>query len=225
MTQHKWTRRAMMSGITGVGVGALQLTAPRLAAAQAPDAAFKPARHAQDAWINGLPGSHRTIIDSVSPRGVGEALLFARNLFVANGSGYGLKDADVAVIICLRHVSTGFAFNDAMWAKYGAQLAGGPDFTDPKTKRTPTTNLYNATDYGLGFTIGLVASRGTQFAVCSMATQRLSGLIATAVGNTTPDAVFKELTSNLVPNSHMVTAGVVAVTRAQEYGYTFLNAG
>lgn len=224
MTQHKWTRRAMMSGLGGVGVGALQLTAARPAAAQTGDAPFKPTRHPQDAWINAVPGSHRTIIDTVSPRGVGEALLFSRNLFVANASGYGLKDADVAVIVCLRHVATGFAFNDAMWAKYGAQLAGGPDFTDPKTKRTPTTNLYNAPDYGLGFTIGLVAGRGTQFAVCSMATTRLSGLIAPVAG-TTPEAVFKELTSNLIPNSHMVTAGVVAVTRAQEYGYTFLNAG
>jgi intracellular sulfur oxidation DsrE/DsrF family protein len=221
MTQHKWTRRALMSGI---GAGALQLTVAQPAVAQTPDVPFKPVRHPQDAWINSLPGGHRTIIDSVSPRGVGEALLFARNLFVANGSGYGLKDADVAVIVCLRHAGTGFAFNDAMWAKYGAQLAGSPDFTDPKTKRTPTTNLYNAADFGLGITIGAVTARGMQFAVCSMATQRLSGQIATANG-LAADAVFKELTSNLVPNSHMVAAGVVAVTRAQEYGYTFLNAG
>lgn len=224
MTQHKWTRRAMMSGITGIGVGALQLTAPRLAAAQSPDAAFRPTRHQQDAWINNLPGSHRTIIDSVSPKGVGEALLFARNLYVANASGYGLKDSDLAVIVCLRHGSTGFAFNDAMWAKYGAQLAGGPDFTDPKTKQTPTTNLYNAPDFGLGITINAVTARGMQFAVCTMATQRLSGQIATAKG-LVADAVFKELTSNLAPNSHMVVAGVVAVTRAQEYGFAFLNAG
>ncbi len=218
MTQHKWTRRALMSGI---GAGALQLTAVQTAVAQTPEAPFKPSRHPQDAWINGVPGGHRTIIDSVSPRGVGEAVLFARNLFVANASGYGLKDADVAVIVCLRHGSTGFAFNDAMWAKYGAQLAG-PDFTDPKTKQTPTINVYNAPG-GL-VTLDLLATRGAHFAVCSMATQRLSGQIAAAKG-ITADAAFKELTSNLIPNSHMVPAGVVAVTRAQEYGYTFLNAG
>ena len=39
------------------------------------------------------------------------------------------------------------------------------------------------------------------------------------------EAVYKELTSNLIRNSHMVAAGIVAVNRAQERGYTFANAG
>ncbi len=37
------------------------------------------------------------------------------------------------------------------------------------------------------------------------------------------DAVYKELTSNLIPGSHLVAAGVVAVNRAQEHGYTLLG--
>jgi intracellular sulfur oxidation DsrE/DsrF family protein len=37
--------------------------------------------------------------------------------------------------------------------------------------------------------------------------------------------VFKELTENLVPNGHMVPAGIVAVNRAQERGYTFTYVG
>jgi hypothetical protein len=220
MAQHKWTRRALMSG---VGAGALQLTVPRSAPAQAVDVPFKPSRHAQDAWMNNLPGRHRTIIDTVSAKGVAEGLLFARNMFVANASGYGLKDADVAIIVCVRHGSTGFGFNDAMWAKYGAQL-GGPDFTDPTTKKAPTTNLYNSASFGVGVTIEAVVTRGAHFAVCAMAAQRLAGQIASTAG-LSADAVFKELTSNLIPNSHMVAAGVVAVNRAQEYGYTFLNGG
>jgi len=36
---------------------------------------------------------------------------------------------------------------------------------------------------------------------------------------------MKELTANLVPNGHLVAAGVIATTRAQEYGYTLLVAG
>jgi intracellular sulfur oxidation DsrE/DsrF family protein len=35
------------------------------------------------------------------------------------------------------------------------------------------------------------------------------------------DDIIKELTEHLVPNSHMVPAGIVAVSRAQERGYTF----
>jgi hypothetical protein len=34
------------------------------------------------------------------------------------------------------------------------------------------------------------------------------------------DALYKELTANLVPNAHIVPAGIVAVNRAQERGYT-----
>ena len=33
--------------------------------------------------------------------------------------------------------------------------------------------------------------------------------------------IFKELTENLIPNAHMVPAGIVAVNRAQERGYSF----
>ena len=39
----------------------------------------------------------------------------------------------------------------------------------------------------------------------------------------TPDAVYNELKSNLIQNSHMVAAGVVGVNRAQEYDYTLLT--
>jgi hypothetical protein len=35
------------------------------------------------------------------------------------------------------------------------------------------------------------------------------------------DDVLKELTGHLVPNARMVPAGIVAVSRAQEHGYTF----
>jgi hypothetical protein len=42
-------------------------------------------------------------------------------------------------------------------------------------------------------------------------------------GNT--DAIYSELATNLIPNSHLAAAGVVAVNRAQEYGYSFMYAG
>ncbi len=36
------------------------------------------------------------------------------------------------------------------------------------------------------------------------------------------DAVVKEITSNLIGNARMVPAGVIAVNRAQEHGYSFI---
>jgi hypothetical protein len=61
----------------------------------------------------------------------------------------------------------------------------------------------------------------TEFAVWDMATQFFAGQLAGSGGNA--DDIYKELVANVIPNSHMVAAGVVAVNRAQEYGYTLLT--
>ena len=74
-----------------------------------------------------------------------------------------------------------------------------------------------------GVTIASVAKRGTQFAVCDMAANRLAGLVATSTKGV-QEAVYTEFVRNLIPNSHLMAAGVVAVNRAQEYGYTLLTA-
>ena len=42
--------------------------------------------------------------------------------------------------------------------------------------------------------------------------------------NGTPDAIFAELSANLVANAHLAPAGIVAVNRAQERGYTLATA-
>jgi intracellular sulfur oxidation DsrE/DsrF family protein len=201
------------------------------AAAQSTGAApWRPARHTQDDWLDQIPGSHRFILDTVSPSGLGSAMLFANNFFIANQAGYGLGNADAAVVIVLRHNSTAFAYTDAMWAKYGpaiGQAAGG--FDDPKTKTAPGVNVYGVGSYGAalpnnGVTIDALTGRGVHFAVCQMATRRFAGAIANA-NKLDVEAVYKELASNLVRNSHMVPAGIVAINRAQERGYSFANAG
>jgi intracellular sulfur oxidation DsrE/DsrF family protein len=117
-----------------------------------------------------------------------------------------------------------------MWAKYSnaiGEAAGG--FDDPKTKTRPTANVYNSGSYigalpNNGVTIEALIGRGVHFAVCQMATRRFAGAIA-AAHKLDVEAVYKELSSNLVRNSHMVPAGIVTVNRAQERGYAFANAG
>ena len=198
---------------------------PKQAAAQSPAGGFQPARHEQDEWMTRLPGKHRTIIDCATVSGAGEGILYANNLYIGNRNGYQLNESDVAVVVCLRHVATVFAYNDAMWGKYGQAMSS---FVDPKTKQAPATNLLNSSDYGRalpnnGISIPSVVKRGTHFAVCEMATRRIAGQVASAV-KADPQELFKELSANLIPNGHLVAAGVVAVNRAQEYGYTLLTA-
>lgn len=226
MEQRVPARRTLLSAI-GAAAGAIALGS-RGAAAQAPGPRFQPARHQQDGWLDQLPGRHRNFIDCATVSGAAEGILYANNLYVANKDAYQLNERDVAVVVCLRHFGTVFAYDDAVWGKYGKAISDLVQFTDPRTKQAPTANLLNSADYGMtlpnfGNSIPSVVKRGTHFAVCDMATHFISGQIAAAV-KADPQALYKEFVANLIPNSHLVSAGVVAVNRAQEYGYTLLTA-
>jgi intracellular sulfur oxidation DsrE/DsrF family protein len=63
--------------------------------------------------------------------------------------------------------------------------------------------------------------KGVQFAVCQMSTRGIATRIAKANGLEIPNVV-KEITENLIGNAHMVPAGILAVNRAQERGYSFI---
>ena len=69
-----------------------------------------------------------------------------------------------------------------------------------------------------------LVKRGVHFAVYDMGTHRFAGVIARKVdGNA--DAIYKEMTGNLVGNAHFVAAGIIAVNRAQQRGYSVSYAG
>ena len=224
-------RRSFLSRIAaGVTVVGGTVFGSRPAAAQSTSAApWRPGRHAQDDWLDQIPGSHRFIFDNISPGGLGTALLHSNNFFLGSQQGYGLGNGDAAVVIVLRHNSTPFAYTDAMWAKYSAAISEASGFADPKTKAPAVINAYNSGSYGSalnnnGVTLDALIGRGVHFAVCQMATRRFATVIA-AAHKLDVEAVYKELTSNLIRNAHMVPAGIVAVNRAQERGYAFANAG
>jgi hypothetical protein len=184
-------------------------------------------RHEQDDWMDKLGAKHRMVFDTTSPEGLGRALLFGTNFVNVNKDAYGVENSDVGLIIVVRHNSTPFAYNDAMWAKYGRAFAQRNGFNDPKTKEAPTVNLFNATGFGPGLpnngiTIDSLIKRGAHIGVCRLATRAYAGAAAAATGGEA-DKINEELIANIVTNAHMVPAGIVAVNRAQERGYSFAN--
>ncbi len=197
------------ASIAALALGSRALAQTKAAA----PARFEPARHDKDDWMDQPAARHRVVFDTTSAARFADALLFANNFMAANRSDYGLQDSDLAIIVVVRHISTAFGYNDAMWAKYGAQMGpmSGLD-------TTPKTNPRNAG----GFGVEALAKAGVQFAVCAMATRRIAGSIAQATGGNT-DTIYGELTANLVPNGRMVPAGIVAVNRAQERGYSLVT--
>ncbi|HWW88191.1 MAG TPA: hypothetical protein VNZ26_31555 [Vicinamibacterales bacterium] len=231
-------RRSFLSRVTaglaafGAGLGAASSTfaasSPRSTQSPSPGR-WQPARHAEDDWLDKIPGKHRMILDAVSAQGVGDALHFAANIYETSTSGYGLRDTDVAVVICLRHAATAFGLNDAMWAKYGPQISQRAKFTDPKSHGPAIVNVFNSTEYrGLlsngPTTFDALIKQGIHFAVCAHATEGIAASL-TQKGEGNADATYKELTSNLIGNSHMVPAGIVAVGHAQERGYAYAYCG
>jgi hypothetical protein len=232
MSQLDSTRRSFMSRL-GAAAAAFGVGAVSAEAAQAPKPAagmaFHAAKHTQDAWLDAAKGKHRIVIDATTANGAGDAILFANNLFTAHKDAYAGAERDLSILLVMRHWATPFAFTDTLWAKYGKAIGGMIHFQDPKTKEGPTSNLYNSAAYGLqlntlGNTIDGIRAKGATFAICDMATKFASqGLAGAGMG--TMDAIYKDFTSNTIPDSRFVPAGVVAVTRAQEHGYTLIYAG
>jgi len=223
-------RRSLLS-LFGAGTAALGAGMGALLPAQAEAATkgFQPARHATDDWLDAPKGGHRMVIDSSTAEGGGSALLYAANFFNANKAGYNLDPSGVAVVVVLRHFSTPFAYNDAIWAKYGAVFSEIANFKDPKSKAIPAVNLYDVEGYGVtltnfGNTISSLVEKKVQFAVCNIGTRFFAGAIVEKIGGNA-ETIYQELASNLIPNAHLMAAGVLGVSRAQERGYTLLYAG
>jgi intracellular sulfur oxidation DsrE/DsrF family protein len=224
-------RRSFLSrfgiGLTAAGAaaGAGVLTAE---AQSGEGGRWQPSRHSLDDWLDQIPGRHRFVLDTTTPEGLGNALAFVNNYFNASQNAYGLQNSDLAVVIVVRHLSTLFGYSDAVWSKYGAIITQRTNFNDPATKQPPKINLFNSTTHGAslpnrGNTVDSLLKRGVHLAVCQVSTRGNAGAIATATG-ASADAIYTELVANLLPNAHIVPAGIVAVNRAQEHGYSFASA-
>lgn len=174
------------------------------------------AGHPEDAWLDDMKGMHKIIYDGVTADNGFNGWFYARNFLTANALGYKMKDSDCSVVVSVRHFSTVYGFNDAMWAKYA--LGEMVKLTDPATSKAPVKNLHAGEAKEL-------AGRGIQLAVCGLATSFFAGEIAKKLGATAAD-IEKELKANLVvAQARMVPAGVVVVSRAQEHGFTYTYVG
>jgi intracellular sulfur oxidation DsrE/DsrF family protein len=225
-TRKPIARRAI---VTALGSGAVALGALSTSpAAAAQSTGWRPTLEAQDDWME-LPGRHRMVFDSISAGGLGQALVFANNVLEENKQAYGLEPSEQAIIMIVRHAATMFGYDDALWAKYGEAFTQRAELLDPKTKAAPVRNLYDATGYGRelangGVTLSSLAAKGVHFAICGRSTR---GMIQGLVGQTKLKAedLLEEFKAHLLPNGHIVPAGIVAVNRTQERGYAVAYTG
>jgi intracellular sulfur oxidation DsrE/DsrF family protein len=188
---------------------------PSAAPAQTPSSPSGPAKHPQDDWFDDAGAKHRVVFDTSMADTFGDAVTYASNWIRMNKEAYGLSESDVAVIIVARHGSGPFAFNEAMWTKYGKFFAERMSAHDKVAHPNPTTNIHAAR-------LSNLAKQGLRLAVCNLTTRAYVKMIADA-NKQDEEAIYKELTTNTVAPAHFVPAGVVGVTRAQEYGYKLVS--
>ncbi len=149
------------------------------------------------------------MFDTTTPEGFSSALRFANNFFTANASGYGLKDSDLAVVIIARHHSTQFAYNKTIWTKYRNELVKAAGVINVARRGRASERVAQARCPPGGLSAGDPPHRWHH----------------REIRQRSQDKVYEELAANLVRNAHLVPAGIVAVNRAQERGYSLANAG
>lgn len=227
-------RRLIGAGMVAAAAGMAAACSSGAKSEGSAAASWSPTADDQDSWLDKPGTKHRMAFDSVSGDGGSEALGYANNFIHVNQADYGINPDQVGVVIIFRHMATPYGYNDAVWAKYGKAFAEKMKLKDDAAKRAATVNPmlvkapggepppkglewldeYSITDLG---------SKGVQFAVCGLATKVIAGLLAGKTGDAA--AIETELKSNLVPNARIVPAGISAVNRAQEHGYSFAYVG
>jgi len=213
-------RRKFIAGAGLVAAGA----AVSASAQEIGNSGFTPARHAEDSWMDEMGGVHRAFVDSSTGPGGIAAMNFASNILLANAQGYGGSDEDYGLIVCFRHNSSPYGFNDAMWEKYSDVFMGRTGVSNSNGDPVTVNPLSVERIYGnRSNTIENMNDRGVRFAVCDLSTRGMAGMLARSTGRTSEE-VYEELVSNAIPSSRFVPAGVMAATRAQEYGFSFLYA-
>jgi intracellular sulfur oxidation DsrE/DsrF family protein len=209
------SRRSFLSrfGIGASALGAaLGLGSASARAQSGSESRFQPARHAQDDWFDEIPGKHRCFFDTTTAEELADAIQFAGNYFTGSKNGYALEPGDLALVIGMRHQAAPFAFTDAMWSKHGVVLSKRAKWVDPKTSQPGLANPRQTQ-------LNNLAKRGVRFTVCNLSTHAIAGLIADSIGGKADD-VYPQLIANRVDSARQVPAGIVALNRAQERGYS-----
>ena len=208
-----------------LAAGAATLVAVTVPVATQAERLWRAPSEDPDHWLDALTGKHRQIYDVISIEEAGTGAAFARNFLNANNEGYGLADRDVNAVVSFRHKAFIMGLNDAMWDKYHlSELLG---YTDPHTNAPATKNpsAGSADDTRTGSaSLAALHSRGAVFTVCGMAMAAYAGQAAHRA-NADASAVLTDFRANLVPGGVEVVAGVIAVNRAQERGFSYVYVG
>lgn len=170
-------------------------------------------------WVEKIEkAKHRLVIDSPEVA-EGLALTNAQTVLAGYADVYKTTDADMALVVVIRHKAIQMILNDDIWARWkiGEQL-NVKDAGEPAVRNT----FAKGGGRGGGSSLEALIQRGVTVLGCNLALMRSAGQFATAMSMPVDEA-RKLFIDSVVPGVIRQTNGVFAVTRAQEAGAHFLK--
>jgi hypothetical protein len=218
-------RRGFLARLAGA---AAALTA----GAALPPSAFGAQKPAQDRWLNGLTGKHRTLFD-FPLHGDGLPLIHIYNYINTYRTAYGEPSSTVNTIGTFygapgAPASMPLAWNDVVWEKY--KVGELLKLTDPATKLPSKRNMFfrpRAGDpvlFGGAVAVAGIESlqrMGTLFLMCNNSFQAWMAFLSGSGSKGNPAEIERDIRANLIPGVVTVPAIVIAIEKAQGSGIAY----
>jgi hypothetical protein len=222
-TSRPSARRQFLSTVIG-GTAALAATGgvPRDLLAQAGGfPTYPPPQGGWDVtWADRIAAArHRAVFDCAEVND-GLALTNAQTYMAGWKDVYNTPDAEMGVVVVIRHRAIQMVLNDDIWARWniGEQL-GVKDGAEPARRNVfagrPAAD--GVAPRGGGNTLHGLMARGVVILCCNLALMRSAGQFASAM-QMPVDEARKLFIDSVIPGVIRQTNGIFAVTRAQEAG-------
>jgi hypothetical protein len=212
-TADSTNRRHFISSLAGMaGLAAAATVAPwERAGAIQNDSPVKTAW--DDSWTQRL-GQHRVVFDHSEIDQAPGAWVIP-DVMDAYNEVLGTKDADLGMVLILRHLAVPLFFNDALWTKY--ELGAFIKEKFPDTKKVHALNPMREH-------VQTLQKRGVTVLGCNRAVQGMSGMLATKA-KVDKETMRKEVMENMFPGIILLPNGLYALARAQEVGCALMRQG
>lgn len=206
-----------LAAVAAAGIGAALPVAAVAADAAAPATDFT-------RWLDSIPGKYRQVYD-MPDLNDGFGLAWSYVFLLTGQQAYGVPESDLGVVLILRHSAIPLAFDDSVWAKY--RLGEFFKILDPETNAPALRNPYYTKPGQFpipDIALQKLIERGVRTAVCGIAIQFQSGMLAQKMG-LQHEEVRNDWIKAVLPGITIVPSGVTALNGAQSRGCAYVFAG
>ncbi len=221
-------RRAFLAGATTV-LAAAAMTESAAGQKLAPHPLAAPTAHTtwDLSWVDRVShAKHKAVFDSPEIAG-GTALVNAFFYLRDYKDVYNADDADMGVVIVVRHFALPIVFGDASWAQF--QLGTMAKIKDPVTGQDATSNPFARVRpgdktilYDTGAAVDTLIGRGVTVLCCNEALKHFAEMVGKTANMSAEDA-RRALIATMIPGVRLVPSGIFGLARAGEAGCHYIR--